>query len=458
MISHSDTAGKRRTRLIIIIIIELIVLLICVGILLMSRSKKEGDSKKLAGNKGEAELSSATELTVAEVTTGEPTTEEPTTEDPQVIYERAVDERAEEILNSMSMEEKLYQLFIVTPEQLTGAPIVTQAGDATKSALETQPVGGIIYFAQNIVSRDQCVEMIENTKSYAKYGLFISVDEEGGRVARVGSNPAMGTTAFPPMAEITALEDADRDKEAYKVGNTLGTELQEIGFNLDYAPVADVNSNPNNPVIGNRSFSSDPEIAADMTAAAVHGFEDSGMLSCIKHFPGHGDTATDSHYGAAASYKTMEELEACEFLPFQAGIEAGVPCAMVGHISLPNVTGDSTPATLSQEIVTGMLREQLGYEGLIITDSMKMQAVSSYYSSGEASVKAIQAGIDCILMPGDLSGAVQGLQTALDNGELTEDEINEHVLRILKTKIRYGIIDLEDQDITEEDQDSVVED
>lgn len=450
MISHSDTAGKKRTRLIIIIIIELIALLICVGILLASKSKKDRDSMEFADNKTESEQS-----TTAEPTTTEATTEEPTTEDPQVVYERAVDERAEEILNSMSMEEKFYQLFIVTPEQLTGAPIVTQAGDATKSALETQPVGGIIYFAQNIVSRDQCVEMIENTKSYAKYGLFISVDEEGGRVARVGSNPAMGTTSFSSMASVGETGDKE---EAYLVGNILGTELQEIGFNLDYAPDADVNSNPSNTVIGDRSFSSDPQTAADMVTAAVHGFEDSGMLSCIKHFPGHGDTATDSHYGAAASYKTMEELEACEFLPFQAGIEAGVPCAMVGHISLPNVTGDSTPATLSQEIVTGMLREQLGYEGLIITDSMKMQAVSSYYSSGDASVKAIQAGIDCILMPADLNGAVQGLQTALDNGELTEDEINEHVLRILKTKIRYGIIDLEDQDITEEDQDSVVED
>lgn len=450
MISHSDTAGKKRTRLIIITIIELIALLICVGILLASKSKKDRDSMEFADNKTESEQS-----TNAEPTTTEATTEEPTTEDPQVVYERAVDERAEEILNSMSMEEKLYQLFIVTPEQLTGAPIVTQAGDATKSALETQPVGGIIYFAQNIVSRDQCVEMIENTKSYAKYGLFISVDEEGGRVARVGSNPAMGTTSFSSMASVGETGDKE---EAYLVGNILGTELQEIGFNLDYAPDADVNSNPSNTVIGDRSFSSDPQTAADMVTAAVHGFEDSGMLSCIKHFPGHGDTATDSHYGAAASYKTMEELEACEFLPFQAGIEAGVPCVMVGHISLPNVTGDSTPATLSHEIVTGMLREQLGYEGLIITDSMKMQAVSSYYSSGDASVKAIQAGIDCILMPADLNGAVQGLQTALDNGELTEDEINEHVLRILKTKIRYGIIDLEDQDITEEDQDSVVED
>ncbi|MBQ8983111.1 MAG: beta-N-acetylhexosaminidase [Lachnospiraceae bacterium] len=443
MISYSDTAGKKRTRLIIIIIIELIALLFCVGILLVSKSKKDRDSMELADNKTESEQS-----TTAEPTTTEATTEEPTTEDPQVVYERAVDERAEEILNSMSMEEKIYQLFIVTPEQLTGAPIVTQAGDATKSALETQPVGGIIYFAQNIVSRDQCVEMIENTKSYAKYGLFISVDEEGGRVARVGSNSAMGTTAFPPMAEIVALEDADRTKEAYKVGNILGTELVELGFNLDYAPVADVNSNPNNMVIGDRSFSSDPQTAADMVAAAVHGFEDSGMLSCIKHFPGHGDTAADSHYGVAASYKTVEELEACEFLPFQAGVEAGVPCVMVGHISLPNVTGDSTPATLSHEIVTGMLREQLGYEGLIITDSMKMQAVSSYYSSGDASVKVIQAGIDCILMPADLNGAVQGLQTALENGELTEEDINEHVLRILKTKIRYGIIDLEDQDST----------
>lgn len=346
-------------------------------------------------------------------------------------------EAARKILEDMTLEEKIYQLFIVTQEQITGVGTVIQSGDASRTAIETHPVGGIIYFAANVISREQTAEMIRNIQSYSKLGLFIAVDEEGGSVARIGSNSAMGTTAFPAMGTIGA---SGQQEQAYHVGRTIGSEILELGFNLDFAPVADVFSNPSNTVIGNRAFSSDPQTAADMVAACAEGFSDSGMLCTLKHFPGHGDTGADSHYGAVEITKTLEELKECEFLPFQAGIDAGAPFVMVGHITAPNVTEVDLPATLSHEIVTGLLKDMLGFEGLVITDSMAMQAITDNYTSGEAAVMALQAGVDIILMPQNLTDAVSSISGAVASGELTEARIDESVLKILETKIEAGII------------------
>lgn len=379
----------------------------------------------------------AAETTVP-VTTVAPTTE-PATEPTTVPTEPKdpVAERAGAILATMTLKEKVYQLFIVTQDQLTGIAGVTRSGDATRTALEEKPVGGIIYFASNLKNREQTVSMIENIQSYAKLGLFISVDEEGGPVTRLGQNPAMGITEFRAMGRIGAAEDPE---QARNVGLTLGTELKELGFNLDFAPVADVDSNPKNPVIGNRAFHSDPAVAAELVAACVEGFGESGILCTLKHFPGHGDTATDSHHGEVRIDKSLAQLWQCELLPFASGIEAGAPVIMVGHITLPKVTKEAVPATLSHEIVTGLLRRALGYEGLIVTDSMSMGAVTDRYSSGEGAVKAVAAGVDLILMPKDLDAAVAGILEAIETGELTEERIDESVLRILETKLRAGII------------------
>lgn len=364
-------------------------------------------------------------------TTGAPETTVPeATEDPVLLQARL-------ILEDMTEREKICQLFIVTQEEITGASPVTRSGEASRKAIEEQPVGGIIYFSQNLVSRDQCSAMIDNLQSYSKLGLFIAVDEEGGIVSRLGSRESMGVTHFPAMGKIG---DSERTEDAYEVGRTLGDELAELGFNLDFAPVADVNSNEDNPVIGSRAFHSDPQIAADMVAACVRGFADSGTLCTLKHFPGHGDTGTDSHYGIARSGKTLEELYECELIPFRAGIDAGAPVIMTGHITLPEVTGSDVPATLSHEIITQLLREELGFDGLIITDSMIMQAITDRYSASTAAVMAIQAGVDMILMPESLSDAVAGIEEALDSGELTMERIDECVLRILETKLRRGII------------------
>lgn len=361
----------------------------------------------------------------------EPLQQQPGEDDPQAA-------QAQALLEGMTLREKVLQMFIVTPEQLTGvAGPVTQCGDTSVQAIQDNPVGGVIYFADNLQDRDQTAAMIAGLQEAAPLGLFISVDEEGGTVARLGRNPAMGTTDFPDMAEIGATGDP---QQAYSVGLTLGTELGALGFNLDFAPVADVYSNPDNPVIGHRAFSSDPDTAAEMVAACVEGFGDSGTLCVLKHFPGHGDTATDSHYGAALSHKTLEELEQCEFIPFRAGMEAGAEVVMVGHIALPAVTGEDTPACLSREIATGLLREQLGFEGLAVTDSLSMQAITDAYTPAETAVLAVQAGMDLLLMPEDLEGAVEGILDAVESGQLRQARIDESVMRILSVKLDRGII------------------
>nr|WP_051527055.1 glycoside hydrolase family 3 N-terminal domain-containing protein [[Eubacterium] cellulosolvens] len=353
-----------------------------------------------------------------------------------VILEQSIPDEADGLLSQMTLEEKVYQLFFVTPEQLTGIGQVVEAGQTTKESIEKYPVGGIVYFSQNIETREQTATMLNNLQSYSRIPVFTGVDEEGGTVRRVGSNSLIGMTEIPDMLSIGESGDASR---AYDVGYTLGTECKALGFNLDFAPVADVYSNPENTVIGNRSFSTDPGVAADMVGSCVEGFHVANMICTLKHFPGHGDTFADSHYTAASTQKSLAELEQEEFLPFERGIDAGADLVMMGHILTPSITDSYTPASLSSEMVS-ILRNDLNFKGVIITDAMNMAAISDYYSSSEASVAAIKAGVDMILMPVDFHAAVTGIFEALENGELTETMIDEHVRRILEVKIGHGLI------------------
>lgn len=343
------------------------------------------------------------------------------------------------LLEHMTLEEKIYQIFLVRPEDLGKSPI--EFDDAARSALDTSPVGGIVLFSGNLKNREQCIKIIDDYQKSSKIPMLIGVDEEGGNVSRLGSNPAMGITPYPPMQEIGMTMDLNA---AYSVGFTLGTELKALGFNLDFAPVADVNTNPNNPVIGSRAFSAEAGIAADMVSSCIYGFRDAQMISCIKHFPGHGDTQTDTHWGNADTHKTLTEMQMTEFLPFQAGIAAGAPVVMVGHISCPGVTGDQIPASLSAGIVTKVLRNDLGFQGVVITDAMNMGAISQAYPCGEAAVLALEAGCDMILIPESLQEAAEAVKSALASGRLTEERLNESILRILKLKLEYGIIRNED--------------
>ena len=342
----------------------------------------------------------------------------------------------------MTLEQKVAQLFVVTPEQLTGVSQAVVAGSATQRALDDIPVGGLCYFAQNITGSQQLRDLLANTcdiasRSGAGIAPFLTVDEEGGMVARVANSGYFDVESFSNMAEVGTT--GDETKAAY-VGTTVGTYLHEIGFNVDFAPVADVLTNPRNEVIGLRAFSSDPGVVAQMVSAEVAAMLETGTMPCIKHFPGHGDTAGDSHTGAVVSKRTADEIRACEYKPFQAGIEAGCPFVMVGHIETPGLAADGLPASLSKTMITDELRGRLGFEGVVISDSFVMGAITQRYASADVAVRFIQAGGDMILMPENLQEAYRGVLAAVDGGAIEESRIDESVERILEVKKRAGIL------------------
>lgn len=344
--------------------------------------------------------------------------------------------KIDRVLDSMTLEEKVNQLFMITPEALTGVGTVIQAGDGTREALAEHPVGGLIYFAQNLKDPDQTRTMLENTQEYASarsgFPIFLSVDEEGGQVARVGSNPSFGVPEIGNMSEVGA---GGNTQEAYETGSTIGAYLKDLGFNMDAAPDADVLTNPANEVVKYRSFGSDPELVSRMAAAELKGLNDQGIIGMYKHFPGHGGTTADSHEGYVYVEENLEELKSGALVPFQDGADNGLRVIMVSHIACPEVTGDNTPATLSRQLVTDLLREDMGFDGLVITDALNMGAITEQYSSGEAAVAALNAGVDMLLMPADFQAAYDGVMAALENGELTEERIDESVRRILEIKL-----------------------
>lgn len=349
-------------------------------------------------------------------------------------------------LQQMTLEEKVGQLFIVrpdaldltlTPEQIKDpyAEGVTELSSAMADVLDKYHVGGIALFGKNILTSQQMTGFIDELQSASGIPLFVAVDEEGGRVARIANSSAFDVAKYSSAADVGAGGDP---AAAEDMGKTIGAYLSEYGFNMDFAPVADVYSNPDNTVIGDRAFSSDAGTAAQMAKAMAEGLKQQHIIPTFKHFPGHGDTAEDSHIGIAVNYKSKSEMESCEWLPYESiGSESGV---MVGHIATPEITGDMTPASMSAEIVTGVLRQQLGFDGVVITDALAMGAITEEYTSAEAAVKAIEAGCDILLCPDDLQGAYEGVVDAVNNGTLSEERIDESVYRILLLKQTYGLL------------------
>jgi beta-N-acetylhexosaminidase len=236
------------------------------------------------------------------------------------------------------------------------------------------------------------------------------------------------------MAAIGATGDP---KNAYECGNTIGTYLKRYDFDIDFAPVADVNTNPDNIIIGPRAFSDDPAVAAPMVTNYLQGLKDAGITGCIKHFPGHGDTTNDTHSGYVQSLKTWDEMNQCEMVTFRAGIQWGCQLIMTAHIAVPNVTGTNIPSTLSSVVLQDKLRGELGYQNIIITDGMEMGAITKHYTSGEAAVGSIKAGVDIVLGPRDFTEAFDAVIAAVNNGTLSEERINQSVRRILT--LRYAM-------------------
>lgn len=350
-----------------------------------------------------------------------------------------VKETVNSYLQKMTLEEKVAQLFVITPESLTGVGKVVRGGETTKKAIQNYPVGGLIYFAQNIQSKEQFIQMIQNTQSFMKERVnmkaFTAIDEEGGTVARISGNPQTGVPALPSMNQIGASGDSN---QAYEIGKTIGEYLSEFQINLDFAPVADI-ANLEGSIMLERSFGTDAQLVGNMVAAQVKGFKEKNMICALKHFPGLGYTKNDTHLGYVKTDRTKDEMEECEFIPFEKGIEAGADIVMVGHVSVPNLTGDDTPSSLSKVVITDILRTELGFEGLVVTDALSMKGVSQYYTSDQAAIKALEAGVDILLMPKDFKTAYNGVLKAVKSGKITEKRINQSVYRILKLKVEKGL-------------------
>ncbi|MFR7590625.1 MAG: glycoside hydrolase family 3 protein [Longibaculum sp.] len=355
--------------------------------------------------------------------------------------------QAQQILNDMSLKEKIGQLFIIRPESLDSSltPIqvhdphqygVTKINKNMQETFNQYPAGGIIMFSKNIINPSQITTFTKQLQSASQIPLFMAIDEEGGLVSRIATNSSFQVKTYKNMTEIGKTKNP---KKAQEVGKTIGTYLNQYGFNLDFAPDADINTNPKNPIIGTRSFGTTPKLVSQMVSGAIEGFHSVDMMTSIKHFPGHGDTQTDTHLGYVGTNKTWDELLKCELIPFIDNKDK-TDMIMVSHITVKNVTDDHLPSSLSYEMITKRLRQELGYEGIVITDSLAMGAVTNDYSPDKASLMAFQAGADILLMPEDYKVAFDSIYDAVQNQKISEDRINESVLKIIHLKLKYHLI------------------
>ncbi len=364
------------------------------------------------------------------------------------VTEPTDEQYVETVLSQMSLRDKVGQMFWIRPEYLlediangTLTPTSAEWPSFNVTSITAEmaqldslyPAGGVILFAHNCVEAQQLKAFVPQIKAL-KNAPLLAIDEEGGRVARLANNDAFGLHKFESM---TWLCQHGGDTTVYNAARYIGSYLKDFGFDVDFAPVADVNSNPDNPIIGTRSFSSDPDSVATMVCSYLDGLSANGIIGCIKHFPGHGDTQTDTHLGYAETKKTWQEMLSCEMIPFKAGIKHGVETIMTAHITAPNVDGSNVPSTMSSLILQDKLRNELGYKNLVVTDAMEMGAISQQYTPEEAVVKSIQAGVDVLLCVPKYKKAFDAVVNAVKDGTISESRINESVRRILLLKKKH---------------------
>ncbi len=343
--------------------------------------------------------------------------------DEEISDESLVQSHAERLISQMTLTDKLWQMLYLS------------RSDVAKNETAAKKAGGVILFGDDIASASQVKELNESLSEGMDIAPFIGVDEEGGDVSRLGKKGIIPDAGF--MNSIGKTGDVSK---AAQVGEMLSRELKALGFNMDFAPVTDTLSNPANKEIGRRAFSSDPVLTGEMAAAEIKALQEGGLSACAKHFPGHGSTSANSHEGTSVSALTRDELEAGDMKAFEAAVEADVDFIMVSHMSLPKINGGNIPSSLSETVVSNMLKKELNYGGIVITDALNMGAVSKNYTSGEAAVMAVKAGADMLLMPDDTSEALAALKEAVESGSISEERIDESVMRILKIKEKRGLI------------------
>lgn len=347
------------------------------------------------------------------------------------------EETIDRIIAAMDLSEMVGQMII--PARIfdsSGGPVQEVDAELVSVIQEVQP-GGFILFGQNIVSPEQLRRFVSDIQGLTEIPLLIAVDQEGGLVRRIVPSETMPATPIPAASQVGRSGDPDL---AYRLAGVIARELFDLGVNINLAPVADIRTNPDNPVTGSRAFSDDPETVATMVEATIRGLQENGVGAVVKHFPGHGDTTTDSHADLATIPHGIERLRRVEMVPFVRGIETGVDAVLTGHISVPALTGDSTPTTLSYLLTEELLRTHLGFEGVIITDALTMAALTNFYTFEEIIVGAVQAGADLLLRPGDAKGAHRLLQTAVEEGRISEERIEASVRRILRLKLQRRLI------------------
>ncbi|MCI8543950.1 glycoside hydrolase family 3 protein [Acetatifactor aquisgranensis] len=427
-----EARRKRRLRNQIMVYAVFLILILALGtgigygVFALMKNRKAAEEKEQS-NQALIDEMLATEDSIPAIEPIPESTPEPTPEVVEPTWEERLDTYVDERISEMTLEDKVAGLFVVKPEAITGVGTVIQAGDGTRQALEEHAVGGLVYFSENIQSEEQLREMLSNTAQYARYPLFIAVDEEGGVVSRIGSS-------IGPQIDSAENIGATGDPEnAYQTGVTIGTSLSGLGFNVDFAPVADL-ANVEGSIMEGRCYGSDVSVVSSFVTSMVRGLQEQNVSACLKHFPGMGSAIQDPHDGMASTDRTEEQFWAEELAVFQAGIDAGADMVMVGHMAAPALTGDNSPGIFSKVLVTDILREQMGFQGVVITDALDMSAISEYYAADEASIMAVLAGCDMLLMPEDYDKAYQGVLEAVRNGNIDEERINDSLRRIYRIK------------------------
>ena len=342
-------------------------------------------------------------------------------------------------VKNMSIEEKIDQMMMLSIDNVVdnGKTVrFTNVNEEAKKFLNKHQLAGIILFEYNMVNKEQTQKLTKDIQALSKDNkFFIAVDQEGGKVSKI---PTSNKTKS--AREIGNTKDS---KNAFIAGNTIGEDFEALGLNLDFAPVMDVDTNPKNPVIGNRSFSSDEKVVAEFGVEFVKGLKSKGILATAKHFPGHGDTSGDSHKELVKVTHTIDRIDKVELYPFKKAIENNVDMIMVGHIVVPALDDDKTPATLSKAMITDLLKEKMGFNGVVITDAFNMGAIAKNYNIKDAVEKSINAGADIILMPvtvvpggneKEYEELVTYIKDKVIKGEISEDRLNDAVRRILISK------------------------
>lgn len=337
------------------------------------------------------------------------------------INKMSLDEKVNYAMQHMTLDEKIAQMLIVYYSSYS-------YDETLSEVIKNVNPGGFILFNDNILNHEQLNNFIRKMKEDSKIPMFISIDQEGGLVQRLKPTNDIKVSLIPAMSTIT--DEAD----AFNIGKTIGNDLKKYGINMNFAPVIDINMSDENTVIDSRSFGSVPETVSKLGLAVANGLEEQDIIPVFKHFPGHGSTTADPHFDLPILNKSKEELYQHELIPFIEAIKNGANVIMIGHIAVPQITGDNTPASLSKEVITDLLKNELDFKGLVVTDALNMRALTKYHSQKEIIVNAINSGVDLLLMPGSSSKTISIIKKAIENNEIKEETINNSVKKILELK------------------------